>query len=238
MLAIVPARGGSKGIPRKNIIDVGGYPLLAYTIAACRLSKKIERIIVSTEDEEIASIAEQYGAEVPFRRPIEYSQDDSTDVGFLNHFFENFDVEEVALMRPTSPFRDPEVIDSSLMAYEKSPDSITGFRTVNEITENPYKVVKLKNNYFEGFFSDFKGIKNYNNLPRQTFPTAYVGNGYVDVCKKSTIVNGLTFGDKVYSHITESIIDIDSQFDLKIARLCTLEHDIIIEKLQQQIRKI
>ena len=238
MLAVIPARGGSKGVPRKNIIDVGGYPLIAYTIAACRLSEKISRVIVSTEDDEIATVSEQYGAEVPFKRPAELSRDDSTDVGFLAHFFDNFDVDEIALMRPTSPFRDPNIIDTALDAYASAPPDITGFRTVNEITENPYKVVKIRNNYFEGFFEDFKGIKNYTNLPRQTFPTAYTGNGYVDVCKRSTIAQGVTFGDRIYSHTTEAIVDIDNNFDLKIARLCTLEHDIIIHKLQQHIKGI
>ena len=86
--AIIPARGGSKSIPRKNIVDVGGHPLISYSIDVCKQAKNIDRIIVSTEDEEIAEISKSYGAEVPFIRPSELSQDNSTDVGFLKHFFD------------------------------------------------------------------------------------------------------------------------------------------------------
>ena len=87
--AIIPARGGSKSIPKKNIVDIGGHPLIAYSIVACQLSQTIDRVIVSTDDLEISTIATSYGAEVPFRRPAELAQDGSTDVGFLKHFFGN-----------------------------------------------------------------------------------------------------------------------------------------------------
>jgi CMP-N,N'-diacetyllegionaminic acid synthase len=237
MYAIIPARGGSKGVPRKNIIDVGGYPLIAYTIAACRLSKNISRIIVSTEDEEIAQVSEEFGAEVPFIRPAHLSEDNSSDVGFLQHFFDNFEEDEVALMRPTSPFRDPEIIDQSIIEYREAPNDITGFRTVNEINENPYKVVKLVDNYFEGFFPEYNGIKNYTNLPRQTFPKAHTGNGYIDIVKRDTVYQGNTFGHKIYGCKTDPVVDIDSKFDLKIARLLTLEYDRIIDMLQINIEK-
>jgi CMP-N,N'-diacetyllegionaminic acid synthase len=237
MFALIPARGGSKGIPRKNIVDVGGHPLIAYSIAACQLSTNISRVLVSTEDEEIAEVSRQYGAEVPFMRPAEHSQDHSTDVGFLQHFFGLYDVDEVALIRPTTPFRDPRFMDEAVDVYSKFKSSITGFRTVNEINENPYKVVQLENNIFKGFFSDFNGIQNYNNLPRQTFPKAYTGNGHIDIVKKNTLLTGTTFGDIIYGYVCDNMIDIDSQYDLDIARLLVNSDNQTISMLQKQIQR-
>jgi len=217
--AIIPARGGSKSIPRKNIVDVGGHPLISYSIDACKQAKNIDRIIVSTEDEEIAEISKSYGAEVPFIRPSELSQDNSTDVGFLKHFFDNIEADEVALIRPTTPFREPEFMDMVIEKYFTIRDNISGLRTVEEINENPYKVYKLKNNICSGFFVDFKGEKEYTNLPRQTFPKAYIGNGHIDIVKKETVFTGTSFGDNIYAEVCEKMIDIDSPFDLKLARL-------------------
>jgi CMP-N,N'-diacetyllegionaminic acid synthase len=237
MIALIPARGGSKGIPRKNIVDVGGYPLIAYSIAACQLSTSINRVFVSTEDAEIADISRKYGAEVPFMRPSELSQNHSTDVGFLKHFFNLYDVAEVALIRPTTPFRNPEFMDEAIGIYNNIKSSITGFRTVNEIGENPYKVVKLENNIFKSFFSEFNGIKNYTNMPRQTFPKAYSGNGHIDIVKKNTVLTGDSFGDIIYGHVCEKTIDIDSQYDLDIAKLLTQTGNSMVKELQQQIER-
>jgi len=217
--AIIPARGGSKGIPRKNIIDVGGYPLIAYSIAACKLSKNIDRVIVSTEDAEIAHVAQSYGAEIPFIRPLALSEDTSTDVGFLEHFFDNIDVSEAALIRPTTPFRNPQFIDDTIEEFFEVKDKVTGLRTVNEINENPYKVYKIENNICTGFFKEYNGVEEYSNLPRQTFPKAYQGNGHIDIVKKDTVLNGTTFGGIIYAKTCERVIDIDSLFDLKLARL-------------------
>ena len=194
LTAIIPARGGSQAIPRKSIVEVGGYPLIAYTIAACKLAKNIDRVIVSTEDEEIACIAQKYGGEVPFIRPAEFSQNESSDLGFLGHFFENINVEEVALMRPTTPFRDPCLIDEVVEEYFSMRDGITGLRTIEEIRDNPYKVCKLQeDNICVGFIDNFQGEADYNNLPRQIFPKAFTGNGHIDLVKKETILCGSVF---------------------------------------------
>ena len=232
--AIIPARGGSKSIPRKNIVDLGGFPLIAYSIAACKLSKNIDRIVVSTEDKEIAMIAKNFGAEVPFVRPAELSQDNSTDVGFLRHFFDNIDVEEAALIRPTTPFRDPKIVDEAIEQYFKVRDKITGFRTVSKINENPYKVYKIEDNICRGFFPNFNGEKNYTNLPRQTFPIAYMGNGHVDIIKKETVLQNTTFGGIIYSHICQKAIDIDSPFDLKLARIEIQSGNKLLNFLKEQ----
>ena len=230
--AIIPARGGSKGIPRKNIKLLKDHPLLAYTIAACKMSKNIDRVIVSTEDEEIASIALRYGAEVPFMRPVELSSDDARDAGFLKHFFDNIDVSEVALMRPTSPLRNPEIIDQTIEIFFTQAKGFSSLRTVHEMSGSPYKVFKIVDNCCQGFFEDFNGIKKYSNLPRQTFPTAYEANGYIDIVRKEVVTTGETFGDKIFAREVEKIVDIDSHFDFDIASFqIEKEKHILLEYL-------
>lgn len=231
MNAIIPARGGSKGIPRKNLAPLGNHPLISYTIAACKLAKNIDRIIVSTDDKEIAAVAKDYGAEVPFLRPAELAMDSSSDVGFLKHYWSyEFGGEEVALMRPTTPHRNPEFIDKAIEVYFREKDNITGLRSLNEINESPYKVYKVENNLCTGFFKDFNGVINYSNLPRQVFPATYQANGHIDIVKRKTLFEeNEAFGNKIYAIIGERIVDIDCQFDLEVARYqCGTEKDLIL----------
>jgi CMP-N-acetylneuraminic acid synthetase len=235
MTAIIPARGGSKGILRKNIIDLNGFPLISYTIAACKLAKRIDRIIVSTEDEEIAEIAIKYGAEIPFLRPMEYSEDDSRDAGFLNHFFDNIDVADTALMRPTTPLRNPKVVDKAIETYYNSREEISSLRSLNLMNESPYKVYKIQNNICCGFFEDFNGIRNYSNLPRQTFPKSYEANGHIDIVKREVVRRGNAFGDKIYAFIVDKVIDIDSSFDLEILKIqVNTKRDLLTKYLKEK----
>jgi len=117
VLALVPARGGSKGIPRKNIRDFAGHPLIAYSIAAGLHAALVNRVIVSTDDEEIAEVARQYGAEAPFLRPAEFAQDQSLDLPVFQHALEwlaekeNYHPDVVVQLRPTSPVRPPGFVD-------------------------------------------------------------------------------------------------------------------------------
>src|SRR5512140_3943973 len=110
-LAIIPARGGSKGIPRKNIRDVAGYPLIAYSIAAGLQARTVTRVIVSTDDEEIAAVAREWGAETPFLRPAEFAQDKTTDLPVFEHALkwleevEGYHPDVIVQLRPTSPIR-------------------------------------------------------------------------------------------------------------------------------------
>ena len=228
--AIIPARGGSKGIPRKNIKLLGRYPLIAYSIAACQMSKKIDRIIVSTEDEEIASIARDYGAEIPFMRPAKYSTDIATDVDFLKHFFDNIDGDEVALVRPTTPLRSPRVIDEIVDFYFERKEGISGLRSLNELNESPYKLFQVVDGCCRGFFKDFNGIKEYSNLPRQTFPMAYEANGHLDIVKRETVGHGTTFGTEIAGHIGPSVVDIDSIEDFKYAEYQIAAQENILVK--------
>ena len=90
MIGIIPARGGSKAVPKKNIRELGGFPIIAYSVAVCQLAKNIERSIVSTDSQEIADIASQYGAEIPFLRPAEFARNESKDIEFFQHAIDWF----------------------------------------------------------------------------------------------------------------------------------------------------
>ena len=218
--AIIPARGGSKGIPKKNIADIGGHPLIAYSIVAAKLCTNTNRIIVSTDDEEIAKIAIKYGAEAPFMRPAEYSKDTSSDLEFLKHYFDNIGGDEVVLLRPTTPFRDPEFMGQIINEYYDSRHRITGLRSAEEINQPIQKMFYIsKGGCFDKIFDDFNGIKDYTNLPRQNFPKAYNPNGHIDIVKRKTIDSGSVFGDKIYACISKKMIDIDDYHDLIIASL-------------------
>src|SRR5574341_398662 len=148
ILAIIPARGGSKGIPRKNIRDFAGYPLLAYSVAAGLQAKGVGRVIVSTEDEEIAGVAREFGAEAPFLRPLELAQDDTTDLPVFRHALdwlaenEGYRPDVVVQLRPTSPIRPRDCVDNSittLLAHSDA-DSVRG---VVPAGQNPHKMWRV-----------------------------------------------------------------------------------------------
>ena len=134
VLAIIPARGGSKGIPRKNIRNFREFPLIAWSIAAAKQSELVTRVIVSTDDEEIAAVARAWGAETPFLRPAEFSQDKTTDLPVFEHALnwlaehENYRPELVVQLRPTSPIRPRSCVDDALriLLQHADADSVRG----------------------------------------------------------------------------------------------------------------
>ncbi|MFN8427912.1 MAG: acylneuraminate cytidylyltransferase family protein [Anaerolineales bacterium] len=144
-LAIIPARGGSKGIPRKNIRNFAGYPLIAWSIAAAKQSSLVTRVIVSTDDEEIASVAREFGAETPFLRPAKFAEDNTTDLPVFEHALawlaehENYHPEIVVQLRPTSPIRPRGLVDDAIqvLLHHKDADSVRG---VVSAGQNPHKI--------------------------------------------------------------------------------------------------
>src|SRR3989344_4048865 len=120
VLALIPARGGSKSIPRKNIVNLGGFPLIAYSIAAAKLAQRIDRIIVSTDSQEIAEVSKKYGAETPFMRPAEYANDTSPAIEFFQHTLkwfaenENYEPDYMVQLFPTTPLRDPTLVNQAI----------------------------------------------------------------------------------------------------------------------------
>ncbi len=214
MNALIPARGGSKGVPKKNIKELIDHPLLAYSISACKMAGAIGRVIVSTDSQEIADVALKYGAEVPFIRPPELATDDSKDIDVIEHYFEEVGGDEVAYIRPTTPLRLPKLIDYCIKDYyDNQQERCTGVRSMHELPDAPHKMFMINDDgECCGFFPDFNGIKNYTNLPRQMFPKAYQPNGYLDIVKRSTLSGGDTFGDVILPIVTEEVIEVDTQY--------------------------
>jgi len=221
-IAIIPARSGSKGVPGKNIYPVGGHPLIAYTIAAAVLSRGIERVIVSTDSEEIAGIARDYGAEVPFLRPLEFAQDNSPDREYLLHAMQWFQDNEGHVpeywvhLRPTTPLREVEIVDQAILEIMKHPEA-TSLRSGHPVPESPFKWFrKDANGYFKGIRPD-DHRPEYYNLPRQAFPPIYVPDGYVDILKASFILNSESLhGDKIFGFVSPSCVEVDSKEELEI----------------------
>ena len=154
--AVIPARQGSKGVINKNIKLLGGHPLIAYSIALAKLTPEISRVIVSTDSEEYAKIAIQYGAEVPFLRPTEIANDKSTDLEFFKHCIHWFQENETNLpdylvhLRPTTPLREPSIVSSAIEVFIKSESALTSLRSGHVCSESPFKWFK-KNNF--GYFT-------------------------------------------------------------------------------------
>ncbi len=213
--AIIPARSGSKGIPNKNIKSLQGFPMLAYSIAACKLCDGIDRILVSTDSSHYAEIAEYYGADVPFLRPAEISGDMSPDIEFMEHALkwmgdnEGVIPEYILHIRPTYPLREPKIIERALEIFEAD-KTATSLRSAHKSSVLPYKWFNLKE---DGYFKpawDKMTLDEANN-PRQAFPDVYIPDGYVDVLSSAFIIkNGLMHGDKMIGFVVEDGIDVDT----------------------------
>jgi YrbI family 3-deoxy-D-manno-octulosonate 8-phosphate phosphatase len=194
VLALIPARGGSKGIPRKNIRDFAGYPLIAYSILAAKRARLVTRVIVSTDDEEIAAIARQWGAETPFIRPFKLAQDQTLDLPVMQHALEwlekneGYTPEVVVWLRPTSPVRPVDCVDDAiqlLLVYPEA-DSVRG---VVPAGQNPYKMWRI--NEGSGVMQPLisvDGIKEAYNAPRQVLPSVYWQTGHIDAIRANVIM--------------------------------------------------
>jgi len=220
IIAIIPARGGSKSIPKKNIVDLNGFPLIAYSIVAAKMSKHISRVIVSTDSKEIAEIAKQYGAEVPFLRPAEFATDDAVDFDVVKHAIEwfreheNYEPEYIVFLRPTTPLRDPSLIDSAI-EYFLSHKEATCLRSAHETRESPFKLFGKEGDFFVGLFPN-DSRPEYYNLPRQFFPPVYQPNGYVDIWKTQTIMDkGVLHGEKILGFVAPDAGELDNREDLE-----------------------
>jgi len=223
ILAIIPARGGSKGIPKKNIVNLSGHPLLAYSIGIAKLSKFIDRTIVSTDSREMAQIAKRYGAEVPFLRPKKYAKDASVDMEFFKHALDWLKKHEayvpdlIVHLRPTTPTRESKMVDKAILEMINNPNA-TALRSGHLFDFSAYKLFKAKNGYMEFFGKkDFKPGIEYQNFARQKLPPTYKTNGYIDVVLPKIIKTGKLHGKKIRAFITEEVADINNLRDLEFA---------------------
>jgi CMP-N,N'-diacetyllegionaminic acid synthase len=208
ILALIPARGGSKRIPEKNIRELNGKPLLAYTIEHARSSKFINRIIVSTDNESIAGVAKNFGAELPFIRPIELAQDETTDLPVFVHALnwlkenEGYVPDIVVHLRPTSPLRKVEDVDKAIDLLINHPE-VDSVRTVIEPASSPYKMYNIENNLLVPLLK-IEGEKESYNLGDQKLPKVYRHIGTADVMWSKTITEkGKMSGDKILPLIVD-----------------------------------
>jgi N-acylneuraminate cytidylyltransferase len=223
-MALIPARGGSKSIPHKNIRSFAGYPLIAYSIAAALASESIERVIVSTDDPQIAAVARQFGAETPFLRPDEYAQDHTPDLPVFQHALrwlrdqEDYHPEIVVQLRPTSPLRRVQHIDGAVYRLMERPDA-DAVRTVCVPFQNPFKMWRID---ADGLMVPLMQthFKEPYNMPRQALPDVYWQTGYVDAARTETILekNSMT-GERILPLVIDPSewIDIDSPDDWRRA---------------------
>ncbi len=221
VLALIQARGGSKGVPGKNIRPLGGFPLIAWSVVACRLAETIDRVVLSTDSEEIAEVAKAYGVEVPFMRPAEFATDTATDFVVIRHALEWFRDHEghvpelVVQIRPTTPLREPALMDEAVKRIKADPKA-TALRSVFELAESPWKMFEMKEGYLVGLGLDNTRPERFN-LPRQAFPPAYHAQGYIDIVRSETVLeNGLTYGERIIGFITPDCGEVDREQDFKL----------------------
>jgi len=221
LVVIIPARGGSKSLPKKNILLLKGKPLLCYSVDYSLKSKLVTTTIVSTDSQEIADIAKNCGASVPFIRPDEFAQDDTRDYPVIRHtldFFEArgqiFDV--YILLRPTSPMRPSGLIEKVVEILLDNTNA-TSVRSMTRIKEHPYRAWKQHD---DGSISGFidNEIEPYN-IPRQELPNIYFQTGDIEAIRRETIINGSVSGDCVFPLIIkhDEMIDIDNESDFNRA---------------------
>lgn len=215
ILAVIPARSGSKSVKDKNIRLIAGKPMIAYSIEHALKTESIDRVIVSTDSEKYAEIARQYGAEVPFIRPAEYASDTALDLDVFKHALgylkekENYVPDIVVQLRPTYPIRDIKDIENMIKYLEKHPD-VDSVRCIAPAKEIPYKMWFMdENNILEPIMKD---IPECYNMPRQELPKVYYQNACIDVFRTTVVTekNSMT-GDIIAGYKMDENYDIDTE---------------------------
>ena len=215
VLAVVPARGGSRGVPRKNVRELAGKPLVAYTIEAALRSRSINRVVLSTDDDEIAEVGRQFGADVPFLRPAELAQDDTPTLPVVLHAMSSVEragehYDAVCLLQPTNPFRRPELIDECVQALEGADAVVSVLRVPHEY--NPHWVYFMTE---DGRLQLATG-ETEPITRRQALPPAYHREGSVYVTRWDVIKNhGTLYGARLVGVETDPLrsVNIDTEDD-------------------------
>ncbi|MDF2587717.1 MAG: hypothetical protein K0S41_1558 [Anaerocolumna sp.] len=221
VLAIIPARSGSKSVPHKNIRLINGKPMLGYSIEHAKQSRLINRIILSTDSKEYANIGLEYGAEVPFIRPDEYATDSALDIEVFHHCLkylkekENYTADIVVQLRPTYPIRDSKDIDSMIQVLIDN-SKLDSVRSIAPAKEIPYKM------WYKGLDGIITPImteiKECYNMPRQQLPMIYYQNACIDVVRGDVILEKYSMsGENIYGYVMEKNYDIDTEEELKKA---------------------
>ena len=227
ILAIIPARGGSKGVPRKNVIEINGNPLISYTISAALKASLITDIVVSTDDPEIAEISRKLGAQVPFMRPLDLASDQAQSAPVIEHalFFmekiKDFKYDAILMLQPTSPLRTSQHIEESLNLYKsKECDSVVSVTSVGG--NHPFRMKRLINNQLVNYID--QGF--WNMKPRQSLPDVYIRNGAIYLISREVFIQQRQLiGNNCLGYVMSDSdsTNIDSPIDLKIAELLLKE---------------
>jgi CMP-N,N'-diacetyllegionaminic acid synthase len=217
VFALVTARSGSKGVPDKNIKNIGGHSLLDWSIKSSLKVPLISQVYLSTDSEEYALIGKGCGALVPFMRPKDLASDTANDLDVIKHFLSVIDEKPDALVhiRPTTPLRDPSILDKAIELFFSKKDDLTSLRSVHEMSESAYKSFEVND---EGFLSTLGSMENGDmaNFPRQAFPKTYVANGYIDVLDPNYILReNKLHGDRILAFQTPVVTEVDSIEDLE-----------------------
>ena len=218
IIAIIPARSGSKGIKNKNIKKIYKKTLLEWSIEHCIASKIFRKIYISTDSIKYANIVKKHDLVEVILRPKKISKDNSTDYQMIKHAINqiNIEYEYIAHIRPTSPLRKPIYLKKAFDLFKNS--NFSSLRTVHEMSETSYKSFEIKKNYLKPLNNINLSIDRLNN-PRQNFSKTYFANGIVDIYKKRFILkNKKLFGNRVRAFITPYTQEIDNQEDLEYAR--------------------
>jgi CMP-N,N'-diacetyllegionaminic acid synthase len=220
LLAVITARGGSRRLPRKNVLTFAGKPLIAWTIEAGLQSKYVDRVIVSTDDEEIAEISRSHGAEVPFMRPQELSNDTASSTDVIRHAVKALENNEqkfgyLLYLQPTSPLRTSDHIDEAVaLMIQKEANGVIGVTAMNHPIE--WSNILPENLSMDGFIS-----KNNQEKRSQDFPQRYCVNGAIYLCKKKSVIegDGSFFKEGSYAYKMDPVdsVDIDTQKDFLVA---------------------
>ncbi len=214
VLALIPARGGSKGIPRKNLQVVGGRPLVARSVEHALGCRRVTRVVVSTDDPEIATVARGAGAEVPFLRPAEFAADVTLDLPVFLHALrwlaerEAYHPDLVVHLRPTSPIRESARIDEAIALLEMHPEA-DSLKSVSLASQTPYKMWTIEGGELRPLLPGTGDPEPYN-LPRQRLPRVFWQNGYVDVLRPRVLLEeGLMHGHRILAFEVDEHIDVD-----------------------------
>lgn len=211
-IAFIPARGGSKGIPKKNIKPLGGIPLISHTIREALKCAEIDRVIVSTDSDEIAAVAVESGAEVPFLRPAHLATDQSPGIDPVLHCLEQMKaVEVLVLLQPTSPFRTSEHIRESLALFQKTQSSVVSVSEANKHPAWMYTVDQTMT---------MQRLMDIDFWRRQDLPKIYCPNGAIYIASREQLVNEKSFlisTTKAYSMSRMHSLDIDTLEDWEYA---------------------
>jgi len=217
ILAIIPARGGSKRLPHKNILKLKDKPLIAWSIESAKNSKYIDKLILSSDDKKIIDVAKKFGCEVPFVRPKELAQDETRSIDVVLHALktlkESYDY--VILLQPTSPLRTTQDIDEAIeLCFEKKATSIVG---VCEMEHSPLWANTLDETMSMENFLD----EQYNNSRSQDLPTFYRINGAFYMSKVESVLKNETFfvKENIFAFLMsqEHSVDIDTKLDFVVA---------------------